>query len=137
METCSYALEIFRSIDIKHLFNFKEYFYVFDTLYKCHLKTYNSTQDFHLSNKVAVNMFICKSLQLIVFNVNVDFDIFFGRCVDIGFINCKCKAILRDSMLLLQYSFVTLLRFNVGKELSIICNQEAPTQPLVNDAATL
>ena len=34
--------EIFRNIEIKHLFNFNEYFYVFDTFYKCRLKTYNS-----------------------------------------------------------------------------------------------
>ena len=43
VETCLYALEIFKNIDIKYLFNFKEYFYLFDTFYKCCLKAYNST----------------------------------------------------------------------------------------------
>ena len=43
VETCSYALEIFRNVDMKQLFNLQEYFYYFDTFYKCCLKAYNST----------------------------------------------------------------------------------------------
>ena len=46
-------------------------------------------------------------------------------------------SIKRHSVLLLQYSFVTLLLFDVGKELSIIRNQKAPAQPLVDVVVTL
>ena len=41
VETCSYALEIFRNIDIRHLFNFKGYFYVFDTFHKYGIQAHN------------------------------------------------------------------------------------------------
>ena len=60
VKTYSYALEIFRNIDIKHLFNFKEYFYVFDTFYKCRLKAYNSTPRLKLISIKVQFMFICK-----------------------------------------------------------------------------
>ena len=40
-------------------------------------------------------------------------------------------------MLLNQYRFVNLLRFNGMKELTIICDKKAPTQPLVDVIAAL
>ena len=59
-----------------------------------------------------------------MFNISVDFDIFFSRCVDINFVSCKLieGSIKRHSVLFLQYSFVTLLHFDVGEELPIIRN---------------
>ena len=46
-------------------------------------------------------------------------------------------SIKRHIVLLIQYSFVTLLSFNSGKELTNIRNQKAPTQPLFDAVATL
>ena len=98
VETCSYALEIFRNIGIKHLFNSKGYFYVFDIFYEINLRAFNSVLKLKKPylNQSAVYLFICKIVSLVVFIVNIDFNFFFG-CVDANFVNCKQKIPFKDT----------------------------------------